>query len=92
MDFACISDATQNANAQAVLSSDQEWIAITDSADEDTWVCATTNKIANYTNWNDGEPNDSNADEDCAEIDRSTGQWNDYGCTETQPCLCSGPS
>jgi len=33
-----------------------------------------------YTNWRDGEPNDADADEDCAVIVASDGGWNDVRC------------
>jgi hypothetical protein len=41
---------------------------------------------AAYTNWNGGEPNDSNG-EDCTEI-YDSGNWNDIGCGDSHPGLC----
>jgi hypothetical protein len=41
-----------------------------------------------YTNWNTGEPNDSNANEDCAYLRSADGKWNDDVCANTVPYVC----
>ena len=41
-----------------------------------------------YTNWNQGEPNNS-GDEDCGEIGYFTGNlWNDYKCATLLGSVC----
>ena len=54
--------------APGSLEPDQGWQWITG----ETWA---------YTNWNDGEPNNSNGDEGCLEYDDSE-QWNDANCDD----------
>lgn len=44
---------------------------------------------AAYTNWNGGEPNDSNG-EDCTEM-YSGGAWNDIGCGDAHVGVCEYP-
>ena len=40
-----------------------------------------------YTDWAENQPNDMNG-EDCAEVSRMLGGWNDVGCTQTRPFVC----
>lgn len=66
------------------------WIGLNDREEEGQWVwpdgtlawAGGVDGVAHaYTNWNAGEPNDSNG-EDCAELraDSATGSWNDLDC------------
>jgi hypothetical protein len=43
-----------------------------------------------YSNWEDDEPNDSGI-EDCAEMIRWSGYWNDISCTRTKDYVCETP-
>ncbi|KAM5141289.1 mannose-binding protein C-like [Mantella aurantiaca] len=40
-----------------------------------------------FTNWNPGEPNNTNNTEDCVES-LSNGKWNDISCTEQRLVIC----
>ena len=33
-----------------------------------------------FTNWAQGEPNDKDGTENCVEVYRNNGQWNDHRC------------
>jgi lectin-like protein len=50
-----------------------------------------------YANWSSTEPNDTDADEDCASISilgantREAGQWDDRSCAVELPFLCEVP-
>lgn len=52
------------------------WIGFNDQAVEGTWAWS-DGSPASYTNWNAGEPNNSNGVEDYAEMLGSNGRWND---------------
>ncbi len=67
-----------------LLTGDKIWIGANDFVNEGTFVWAggpeagrSVNSI--YTNWGSREPN-SEGNEDCVEIRKDIGQWNDEGC------------
>jgi gliding motility-associated-like protein len=82
--------AVQNAAVAAGLTGGL-WIGYTDQASEGNWVWADGSPCS-YTNWNAGEPNNSNcagstAGEDGAIMQMSNGKWNDVYLTPTGFCL-----
>lgn len=52
------------------------WIGASDIASEGNWVWTDGSQLT-YTNWNSGEPNNSNYAEHCAEYYYGNGLWND---------------
>ena len=62
------------------------WFGQSDKVEEDTWVHTDDTKQT-WTNWNPGEPNDSNG-EDCAEINAPFAFWNDIPCAEPRGSVC----
>lgn len=75
------------------------WMGASDSASEGTWkwvtgpeagtqFCSGNNPCnsfnGRYTNWNNGEPNDSSGNEDCGQfLSGGSGKWNDLPCSGT---------
>ena len=57
------------------------WINYTDDRFEGTWTPGW------WTNWFAGEPNNSNGNEDCADL-KWDGSWNDSNCSNEKPVLC----
>ena len=55
-----------------------------------TWHWADGTPV-DYTNWEPGEPNDSNGQEFCVEMDSSIGQWNDVECNIQRMFACKVP-
>ncbi|KAK7494791.1 hypothetical protein BaRGS_00013918 [Batillaria attramentaria] len=53
------------------------WISLEDFAIEGEYVWSTTRKLPDYTNWRDGEPNNSGGHEDCVTLVAGGGLWND---------------
>ncbi|KAI8507657.1 C-type lectin domain 17 member A [Branchiostoma belcheri] len=65
------------------------WIGVTDAFVEGEWVFQDGRTLASagYTNWKDGEPNDSSGGEDCVQmLDNS--EWNDLGCGDDMRFVC----
>jgi len=59
----------------------------TDATTEGTWVWSTGETFA-YSNWEDGEPNNSNGDEDCVSASGTSGTWNDVACSTAAAFVC----
>jgi hypothetical protein len=64
-----------------ILAGRTAWIGLNDLSKEGTYTWSSSNKVATYTNWNSGEPNDAN-NEDVI-VTRSDGRWNDASINDT---------
>jgi len=65
------------------------FIGSNDSEKEGVWKWI-TNEPMNYTNWNAGEPNDTN-NEDFASIIKTNGKWNDLDASAKRGFICEIP-
>ena len=66
-----------------VFKSVAYWINLSDSLQEGTWVWNDTGRVADYTNWYLGEPNNVGGNEDCAVLSGSDFyfvNWYDVNC------------
>lgn len=63
------------------------WIAYSDVAREGSWRWASGARF-DFQSWKDGEPNDFQGDEDCAEWFPEDGLMNDLVCTAKRPYVC----
>lgn len=66
------------------------WLGLSDLEREGVFVWAEGSPLA-YSNWNKGEPNDAMANEDCAQLVRPAGVWNDLDCITPLPFICEVP-
>jgi hypothetical protein len=84
--LATVTSQEENDFIKAKLAADG-WIGGTDAAAEGTWLWATgpeKDDVFSFTNWNDGEPNNSGSGEDYLQIyssGTSSGRWNDLANT-----------
>src|SRR5690606_24568776 len=62
------------------------WIGFTDEANEGEFEWGDGSAVT-FTNWGDGEPNDSNGNEDCTEV-TETGSCNDLACDAERAYVC----
>jgi hypothetical protein len=62
------------------------WIGANDRGTEGAWVWHSGSTAA-FRNWGSGEPNDSSG-EDCAEVNASSGLWNDKECDDYRTFVC----
>jgi len=87
MSLAVVTSAAENELVCKLAGSGGVLIDATDSATEGTWRWSTGEAFA-YANWNDGEPNNWNGDENCAQIDAASGNWNDVSCSTEGAFVC----
>ncbi|XP_070569367.1 perlucin-like protein [Ptychodera flava] len=92
-DLAIVDDADENLFLeQFTQGSYSIWIGLSDAAEEGNWVWVDNSGIS-YTNWSDGEPNNSGGDENCAHIlDNKDGKWNDSHCSDLRGFVCEKAS
>ena len=65
------------------------WIGIHDINDENNFVYASNNAIKiSWTNWKNGEPNNSGGKEDCVQLSTTNGKWNDNNCLKKFNYIC----
>ncbi|XP_050932194.1 CD209 antigen-like protein E isoform X2 [Lates calcarifer] len=63
------------------------WIGLSDMQQENKWKWVDGSDLIGGGFWQSGEPNNS-GDEDCVEISRSNGEWNDALCSIEIPWIC----
>ena len=65
------------------------WIGLNDIAQEANFAWISGEKLS-YVHWESGEPNNTDGNEDCAELNRFgvDGGWNDEPCDNAQPFVC----
>ncbi|XP_033097160.1 mucin-12-like [Anneissia japonica] len=84
-DLAVVKDENENTFIDSISSSDV-WIGLRDIEEENVWVWIESGECSDYTNFNNGEPNDA-GNEDCVELETS-GRWNDLKCSTKQGYVC----
>ena len=69
------------------------WVACTDRRQEGDWECdGWQNEGGSYINWSDGDPNNSDSNENCASLIPESLKWNDVVCAHTFFAVCKRPS
>ncbi|XP_066481013.1 collectin-10 [Tiliqua scincoides] len=66
------------------------FIGVNDMEKEGQFMYADRTPLQNYSNWKEGEPQDTSGQEDCVEM-LSTGKWNDTECHLTMYFVCEFP-
>ena len=65
------------------------WLGINDINSEGNWVYDSSNQPIAFSNWSEGEPNNSGNNEDCGEQwGGNKGAWNDISCGSKNPVVC----
>jgi len=86
-----IDDATEDSWVDTTAdsySTSKWWFGLNDRDSEGTFTWE-DGSSSTYTNWRSGEPNDSNSNEDCAQLNRWTdGTWNDEPCSSSFYYIC----
>ena len=71
-----ITSAAEMAVVQSIVPSGYMcWIGATDERSEGTWEWVTGETLSSYTNWMNGEPNNSGGNEDYAAVSLSWYEW-----------------
>ncbi|MDA3863725.1 MAG: FG-GAP-like repeat-containing protein [Deltaproteobacteria bacterium] len=74
-------------NFVASFITEAVWLGITDQEEEGNFVTLDNNS-PDYTNWEEGQPDNYNSSEDCAVLRTSSNKWNDLACDSTQAVVC----
>ncbi len=71
-----INDKEENKFVKQALKKGDGWIGLSDEMTEGTFEWVNGDPL-NYTNWKNGEPNNSGGDQDFARIIKNSGTWGD---------------
>ena len=63
------------------------WIGLNDIKEENTWIWEDGQPFE-FSNWDNGEPNDYGSGEDCVTLNDKNGEWNDLDCDAERPYIC----
>jgi len=88
--LASVASAAEDAFVSQLVQGNSSLIGATDTASEGSFLW-TDGTAFSYTQWNDGEPNNSNDEEHCTEM-YSNGAWNDLSCASGGTFICELPS
>lgn len=64
------------------------WIGLTDELMEGVFSWVDTDTIAEFTDWESGQPDDHRGLQDCAVIRHPLLQWDDIRCSESWEVIC----
>ncbi|ETN72555.1 lectin C-type domain protein [Necator americanus] len=84
--LASISDEQENSFVRGILRAESAWIGVNDVQVENVFVNS-DQTLVSYKNFQDGEPDNSNHNENCVTIG-SSGKWADAFCLVTKPFVC----
>ena len=63
------------------------WIGLSDKANEGTFVWANGAAVA-FEFWKKNQPNDGKGNEDCVEMTKTNGKWDDVQCSKKRAFVC----
>lgn len=79
-------NAQENSAIQSAAHGQNAFLGITDEASEGHFVDLQGRSL-DYTNWNNGEPNNVDSGEDCVVL-LPSGKWNDIPCSTQSAAVC----
>jgi hypothetical protein len=90
--LATVESRAEEVEIAMLTGSTSAYFAASDQIQEGTWRWPDGRPVV-YTHWNQGEPNDANRREDCAELLGGTGGlWNDVPCDAGRAFVCERPA
>ncbi|MBN1772018.1 MAG: DUF1566 domain-containing protein [Deltaproteobacteria bacterium] len=89
--LASLTDAGEAAFAAGLLArhatATNSWVGASEPGAEGSWTWVSGEPWA-YTRWNPGQPDDHLGNEDCLGVDRGSGNWNDFTCSNLVGFVC----
>ena len=85
--LASLESESEQTSMYTMVGSGGSWTGLTDFLDEGvmSWTDGT---LLDYTNWNNGQPNNRDGNQHCVFMRGSDGKWDDIVCKRTEPFLC----
>ena len=85
--LASISSESEQVQAYSMAGSEGTWTGLTDFLDEGVYSW-TDGSLLDYTNWNNGQPNNRDGNQHCVFLRGSDGKWDDIVCKRLEPFIC----
>ncbi|CAH3137174.1 unnamed protein product [Porites lobata] len=73
---------------KSLISKSSAWIGLFNLNSTDRSYEWVDGSMVDFRNWGDGEPNNDNSGENCTELYRVNGKWNDESCYANRTYVC----
>ena len=85
--LASVTNETEQNAMFLMAGSGATWTGLSDILDEGvySWM---DGSLLDYTNWNNGQPNNRDGNQHCVYMRGSDGKWDDIVCKRKEPFIC----
>ena len=85
--LASIGSESEQSTMYSMVGSEGVWTGLNDILDEGVYAW-TDSALLDYTNWNNGQPNNRDGNQHCVFMRGQDGKWDDIVCKRLEPFIC----
>ena len=85
--LASITSESEQTTYYSMVGSEGAWTGLSDILDEGVYSWS-DGSLLDYTNWNNGQPNNRDGNQHCVFMRGQDGMWDDIVCKRSEPYIC----